>query len=114
MDGEEGQFQAIGDTSLVIDTAQVVFDDLFGGAKPLSDLFVFAALDDQSNDLHFLRGKPVADACADEVFFFRLGKFCGSLYTGQTLDHFLYTVNQRRTRRVSVDHTADAKARIGA
>src|SRR5208282_425044 len=49
----EREFQAIGDTEFVIDLAEVVFYDLFGGAYPNRNLFVLHALGDAGNDQSF-------------------------------------------------------------
>lgn len=64
MDGEEGQLEAVGDSGLVVDGAQVVLDDLLFRAKLHGDVFIFAALDDEGYDLHLFGGEAVADAGA--------------------------------------------------
>lgn len=51
VDGEECEFEAVGDAGLVVDRAQVVFDDLLLGAEVGCDLFVFAALHDKADNL---------------------------------------------------------------
>ena len=38
------QFQSVGDAKLVVDLAQVILDDLFGGAHFLGDIFVLETL----------------------------------------------------------------------
>ena len=65
VDGEEGEFEAVGDAGLVVDAAQVVLDDLFLGAELVGDVFVLAALNDECDDLHLFGGEAVADAGAD-------------------------------------------------
>jgi len=67
VDGEEGEFEAVGDAGLVVDSAQVVFDDLLLGAELAGDLLVFAALYDEGDDLHLFGSEAVADAGADAV-----------------------------------------------
>lgn len=69
MDGEEGEFEAIGDAGLVVDAAEVILDDLLGGAEAHRDFLVFAALNDECDDLHLLGSEAIADSCADAVFF---------------------------------------------
>ena len=67
VDGEQRQFQAIGDAGLVVDAAQVILDDLLGGAEADGDLLVLAALDDKGDDLQFLGSEAVANAGTDGV-----------------------------------------------
>src|SRR5215469_14307796 len=50
MDAVEGKFQAVRDAQLVIDLAQVVFDNLLGGPNLVSDLFVAHSLRDAGDD----------------------------------------------------------------
>src|SRR5438067_1193082 len=50
VNGEERQLQAIGDANLVVNVAQVVLDDLLGGAEMVGNLFILVALDDVGND----------------------------------------------------------------
>lgn len=69
MNGEEGEFETVGDAGFVVDAAQVIFDDLFGGAEAHRDFLVFAALNDEGDDFHFLGGEAVADASSDAVLF---------------------------------------------
>ena len=67
VDGEEGELEAVGDAGLVVDAAEIVFDDLLLGAELAGDLLVFAALHDEGDDLHFFGGEAVADTGADAV-----------------------------------------------
>src|SRR5437763_10213263 len=56
VDGEQRQFQAVRDADLVIHVAQVILDDLLGGAELGGDFFVLVSLHNQGNDLQFLGG----------------------------------------------------------
>ncbi len=62
VEGEEGKLEAVGDAGFVVDAAEIVLDDLLFGVELEGDLFVFAALDDEGDDLHFFGGEAVADA----------------------------------------------------
>src|SRR5580700_8346113 len=73
MDGEEREFETIADAGLVVDGAQVIFDDLLSGLEAHGDLAIFATLDDERDDTHFSRCEAVADARAYEIVFGRLG-----------------------------------------
>jgi hypothetical protein len=46
----EGELETVGDAELVVDLAQVVLDDLFGGADLVGDLFVAHAAGDAADD----------------------------------------------------------------
>jgi hypothetical protein len=46
----QGELQAVGDAELVVDLAQVVLDDLFGGADLISDFLVAHAAGDATDD----------------------------------------------------------------
>ena len=50
----ERQFEAIGDAKLVIDLAQVIFDDLLRGPKLVGNLLVALALSDTGDDRQLL------------------------------------------------------------
>src|SRR3954452_20902522 len=50
VDGEERQFQTVGDADLVVHVAQVIFYNLLGGSQLRRDFFVLVALHDQGND----------------------------------------------------------------
>lgn len=61
------KLQPVSDASFVIDGAEIVFDDLFGGLQPEGDLAIFATLHDECNDAHFLGGEALANADADGI-----------------------------------------------
>lgn len=65
----QGKLQAIGDAELVVDLAEVVLDDLFGGADLVRDLFVAHAAGDAADDGQFLLGELGLD--------FRIGEAGG-------------------------------------
>ncbi len=50
----EGELKPIGDTQLVVDLAQIVLDDLLGGAELERDLLIALALRDAGDDRRFL------------------------------------------------------------
>ena len=50
METVQGKLEAVRDAELVVDLAQVVFDDLLGGADLVSDFFVAHASGDAAND----------------------------------------------------------------
>src|SRR5258705_6327378 len=50
VDREQRQLQTVGDADLVIDVAQVVLDDLLGGAELGGDFFILVSLNDERND----------------------------------------------------------------
>jgi len=54
VDGEERQFQPVGDTDFVIHVAQIILDDLLGRSQLRRDFFVLVALNDQRNDFVIL------------------------------------------------------------
>jgi hypothetical protein len=62
----EGQLEAVADAELVVDFAQVVLDDLLGGAELEGDLFVALALGDAGDNGHFLGREAGLAARADE------------------------------------------------
>lgn len=47
---EEGKFESVGDTQLVINLAQIIFHDLFGRAYAYRNLFVLHSLRDAGDD----------------------------------------------------------------
>jgi len=53
----ESELQAVGDTELVVDLAEVVLDDLLGGADLVSDFFVAHAAGDAADDGKLLFGE---------------------------------------------------------
>lgn len=53
----ESQLETIGDAELVVDLAQVVLDDLLGGADLVGDLFVAHAAGDAADDGQLLFGE---------------------------------------------------------
>src|ERR1700733_14681327 len=67
VDSEEGEFEAIGDSGLVVDDAQVILDDLLFGPELHCDVLVLASLHDEGNNLHLLRRHPVSHAGSDVV-----------------------------------------------
>jgi hypothetical protein len=48
---EECQFEAIRDTTLGEEVAQVILDDLLFGSEAISNFFVLVRLGDQADDL---------------------------------------------------------------
>src|ERR1700733_9101714 len=60
------EFKPVRDAKLVIDLAQVILDDLLGGAQLESNLLISLALRDAGDDRHFLRRKAGLIAGADE------------------------------------------------
>ena len=67
MDRKEGEFESVGDTALVVDASKIVLDHLLFGTELLGNVLVFAALNDQGDDLHLLRGQTIANPCSDAV-----------------------------------------------
>jgi hypothetical protein len=63
----EGQFQTVGDSELVVDLAQVVLDDLFGGADLVGDLFVAHAAGDAADDRELFLGELGLDLGVGEA-----------------------------------------------
>src|SRR5580765_7661578 len=57
VDGEQCQFQPVGNADLVVDVAEVVLDDLFGRTKLSGDFLVLITLDDERYDAEFLGGQ---------------------------------------------------------
>ena len=53
----ESEFETVGDAELVVDLAQVVLDDLLGGADLVSDFFVAHASGDAADDGQLLFGE---------------------------------------------------------
>ena len=86
MNREQSQFQTIGDPGLVVNAAQVIFDDLLRGAEPDRDLLVLAALDDEGDDFEFLWSETVANAGADGVLV-----EAGSIHAGRANVAFTLT-----------------------
>ena len=72
MDGEQRKFQAVGDTDLVVNIAQVVLNDLLGGAEKSGDFLVLESLHDEGDDLQFLGSKAVTNPGADKIVGVRL------------------------------------------
>jgi hypothetical protein len=52
----QGKFQAAPDAKLVKGIAQVVFNDLLGGADHIADFAIGLAFPNQRSDLNFLSG----------------------------------------------------------
>ena len=50
----EGELEAIGNAQLVVDLAQIVFDDLLGGTELVGDFLIALALGDAGDDEHLL------------------------------------------------------------
>ena len=48
----EGELEAIGNAELVVNLAQIIFDDLLGGAELVGDFLVALALGDAGDDEH--------------------------------------------------------------
>ncbi len=69
VDGKQGQFQAIRNPGFVIDIAQVIFDDLFGGAEVAGNFLIFEPLNNERDDLDFFGGEAIAHAGADGIGF---------------------------------------------
>ena len=67
MNREQGQFEPVGDASLIIDIPQVVLNYLFLRAELQGDVLVLAALHDERDDLHLLWSETVADPGTDRV-----------------------------------------------
>lgn len=103
MDREEGKLEAIGDTGLVVDIAQVVLDYLLLRVQLRSDVLVFAALNDKSDDLHLFRGEAVTDAFADAVLNTQ-GRYAGLADTAQTMGDAANGVDEFGTGDVAGDH----------
>ena len=62
----EGQLKAIGDAQLVVDLAQIVLDDLLGGAELERDFLIALALGDAGDDRGLLGREPGLGARADQ------------------------------------------------
>lgn len=89
VDGEKRELQAVRNAGLVVNAAQVVFDDLLLGAELEGDVLIFAALDNESDDLHFLGGEPIADAGTDGILSLHggeVGALHKALSTGDLAD----------------------------
>ena len=107
MDGEERQLQAVGYSCLVVDPAEIVFDDLLFRSQLKSDLLVLAALYDQRDDLHFFGGKAIAHTGSDAVG----GMDCrhvGSLHEALTASNSPHAVDQITGPDVSAYDTIHA------
>ena len=57
MNGKQRQFQPVGYADLIVHVAQVILDDLLGGAELGGDFLVLVALHDESDDAQFLWDK---------------------------------------------------------
>jgi hypothetical protein len=102
VDGEEGEFEAVGDAGLVVDVAEVVLDDLLLGAELGGDVFVFTALDDEGDDLHLLGGEAVADAGSDAVDGLH-GGYVGALEAALAAGDAADTVDKGSAFNVAAD-----------
>ena len=67
VNSEQRKFKTVGNADLVVNVAQVIFDDLLGGAELRCDFLVLVALHDQGDDAEFLGGEAVANTSADEI-----------------------------------------------
>jgi hypothetical protein len=89
MNGEESEFETVGDAGLVVDGAEVVLDDLLLGAELVGDVLVLAAFGDESDDLKLLRGEALEDHDADAVgrgHGLDLGALHGTLAGGDAVE----------------------------
>src|SRR5690349_15658253 len=72
VNGKEREFKTVRHADLIVDVAQIVLDDLLGGAKLVGDFLVLITLDDERDDLELLRSQAIAHTRADEVVLLNL------------------------------------------
>ena len=112
MNREEREFETIADAGLVVDGAQVVFDDLLGGLEAQRDFAILAALDDERDDAHLLGRKTVANAGADHIFFRRVGNLELGRSPGVSGSHAADALDERLAGDVAEDDAAEALLQI--
>ena len=95
VDGEECQLEAVGDTGLVVDAAQVVLDHLFLRTELRGYVLVLAALNDQRHNLHLFWRKPVAYPHANAIGGLHRGHV-RALHEALSLGHAANAVHQHR------------------
>ncbi len=108
MNGEESEFETIGDAGLVINGAEVVFDDLLLGAELIGDVLILAAFGDESDDLKLLRREALENHDANAVgrgHGLDLGALNGAFARGDAMQ----TVNELRASNGAKDDAFDTQ-----
>src|SRR6185437_12265046 len=91
----------------------VILHDLFGRNQAESDFLVLAALNDQSNDLHFFGREAVADARAHGIVFVCRSLTAVGYDAALAMDDAAHAVDERRTTDGAMDGSVDAVGQEG-
>lgn len=97
VNGEQGQLQTVGNPCLIVDAPQVILHYLLGSCKAKSDLLVFAALDDERDDLHLLGSEAIANANTYRILFMDSSLASVGDYASLTLDDTAHALDERRS-----------------
>src|SRR5262249_11249534 len=111
VNGEESELEAVRDSDLVVHVAQVILDDLFGGAQLRGDLFILIALHDQRDDLQLFWGQAVPHAGTHLVIYAIVGTGgdgCLILHPTLPLGDFADALHQRGSGHVAEDNPMHA------
>src|SRR5271170_2021974 len=114
VDGEERQLQPVGYPGLVVDAAQVVLDNLLGRSQAHGDFLIFAALNNERDNLHFLGGETVTDPRAHLIFFLYSCPQPSHFYSALTTHDTASAIDQCRTGYRAVRCAMHARGEIGA
>lgn len=112
VDGEKRQLETVGDAGFVVDAAQVIFNDLLLGAELTGDVLIFAALDDEGDDLHFLGRKAVSNTGSHGILGLHGGEV-GALYKALPAGDLADALDELRAADAAGDDTLKLAGDLG-